>query len=69
MRCLTREAKVNDTQDIVDDDVITEQRKALESKPGSYEILTKNLRKVYLLDNNREHKVAVDNLSFGIDKG
>lgn len=27
------------------------------------------MRKVYLLDSDKEHKVAVDNLSFGVKKG
>ena len=31
--------------------------------------MTKNLRKVYKIDNNIGHKVAVDNLSVGINKG
>jgi ATP-binding cassette subfamily A (ABC1) protein 3 len=31
--------------------------------------LTKNLRKVYIVENKNKHKVAVDNVSFGITKG
>jgi ATP-binding cassette subfamily A (ABC1) protein 3 len=31
--------------------------------------LTKELRKVYVIDSAKKYKVAVDNLSFGIAKG
>jgi ABC-type multidrug transport system ATPase subunit len=42
---------------------------ALQADPSEYEILTKNLRKVYMLDSNKKYKVAVDNLSVAIAKG
>jgi hypothetical protein len=43
--------------------------KALKANPKKYEILTKKLRKVYMLDSKRKYKVAVDNLSLAIEKG
>jgi len=49
--------------------VLQEYNKANAASPNDYEILTKNLRKVYILDGDQKHKVAVDNLSFGIEKG
>jgi hypothetical protein len=42
------------------------RQKALKANPQDYEILTKNLRKVYMLDSDKKYKVAVDNLSLGI---
>lgn len=39
------------------------------AQPEDYAVLTKELRKVYLLDSAQKHKVAVDNLSFGVQKG
>ena len=49
--------------------MLLEQKKALEADPTEYEILTKQLRKVYMVDSEKGHKVAVDNLSFGVRKG
>ncbi len=43
--------------------------KALKADPEQYEILTKDLRKVFILDSEKKHKVAVDNLSLAIEKG
>lgn len=43
--------------------------KALQADPHKYEILTKNLRKVFILDSDKKYKVAVDNLSVAIEKG
>ena len=45
------------------------RQKSLKANPQDYEILTKNLRKVYMLDSDKKYKVAVDNLSLGIQKG
>jgi hypothetical protein len=42
------------------------RQKSLKANPQDYEILTKNLRKVYMLDSDKKYKVAVDNLSLGI---
>jgi ATP-binding cassette, subfamily A (ABC1), member 3 len=39
------------------------------AEPQDYEILAKGLRKVYIIDGPKKHKVAVDNLSFGIKRG
>ena len=69
MRSFTSEDKVLDTQEVTEQDVLEEQKKALNADPEEYAILTKELRKVYLLDSAQKHKVAVDNLSFGIQKG
>lgn len=69
MRCFTSETQIEETQVIEDDDVKEEQRKAIEAQPNDYEILTKRLRKVYMIDSDKKYKVAVDNLSFGVNKG
>lgn len=45
------------------------KQKALQADPHEYEILTKNLRKVFILDSDKKYKVAVDNLSVAIEKG
>jgi ATP-binding cassette subfamily A (ABC1) protein 3 len=45
------------------------REKALKADPEEYEILTKNLRKVFMLDSAKNYKVAVDNLSVAIEKG
>ena len=50
-------------------DVVKEIKTALRADPEDYEILTQNLRKVYMIDGKKEYKVAVDNMSFGIKKG
>ena len=42
---------------------------AIKADPEDYEILTKNLRKVYMIDSEKGYKVAVDNLSIGVKKG
>lgn len=34
-----------------------------------YEIVTKHLRKVYMVDGRKNYKVAVDDLSFRIRRG
>jgi hypothetical protein len=39
------------------------------AKPEDFAILTKKLRKVYMLDGADKHKVAVDDLSFGVEEG
>jgi ATP-binding cassette, subfamily A (ABC1), member 3 len=49
--------------------VVRERQIALAAWPVDFEILTKRLRKVYMVDGPTKHKVAVDNLSFGIKKG
>ena len=69
MRFWTSEAKIEDTQEIIDSDVLAMREKALKADPEEYEILTKNLRKVYMLDSDKKYKVAVDNLSVAIEKG
>ena len=40
----------------------------MNADPNDYAILTKGLRKVYMLPGDK-HKVAVDNMSFGVEKG
>lgn len=50
MRFFTSETKILDTNEITEEDVLEEQKKALDAEPDQYEILTKQLRKVYLLD-------------------
>lgn len=67
--CFSSEAKIDDTKEITDSDVLLEQEKALKADPNDYEILTQNLRKVYMIDSEIGHKVAVDNLSFGVQRG
>lgn len=69
MRCCSSEAKIDETSPINDEDVLVEQEKAIHADPEKYEILTKNLRKVFITDNTKGYKVAVDNLSFGVQKG
>ena len=39
---------------------------ALNADPNDYQIITKSLRKVYQLDNDKKYKVSVDNLSIAI---
>lgn len=69
MRCCSSEGKIEETQEINDSDVLKEQELAKKADPEDYEILTKNLRKVYMIDSDKGYKVAVDNLSFGVKKG
>jgi hypothetical protein len=69
MRFFSSEGKIKDTQAITEKDVLEEYNRANDANPSKYEILTKHLRKVYLVDGVKKHKVAVDNLSFGIKKG
>lgn len=58
-----------ETTVVTDGDVLKEIEKAEKAEPEEYEILTKRLRKVYMIDGAAKHKVAVDNLSFCIEKG
>lgn len=60
---------MQETHEITESDVVAEYNKANKADPEEYEILTKHLRKVYMIDSEKQHKVAVDNLSFGIRKG
>ena len=70
MRCFARsESSIEETEPITQEDVKNESQTALAAKPEDYEILAKGLRKVYMIDGPKGHKVAVDNLSFGIKKG
>jgi ATP-binding cassette subfamily A (ABC1) protein 3 len=69
MRFCSRENSVQETNNITESDVVAEYNKANKADPEEYEILTKHLRKVYMIDSEKQHKVAVDNLSFGIKKG
>ena len=69
MRFFSSETQIHETKEIKEDDVLMEQKMALEANADEYEILTKNLRKVYMIDSEKGHKVAVDNLSFGVKKG
>ena len=69
IRCCSRETNVEETFEITDDDVIAERERALGADPEEYELLTKQLRKVYMVNNDKGYKVAVDDLSFGIEKG
>ena len=41
----------------------------MNSRPTDFEISCKGIRKVYMVDGPKGHKVAVDNLSFGVKKG
>ena len=52
MRCITRENKYEqiEPKKITDSDVLEQQRIALAADPTEFEILTKNLRKVYTLN-------------------
>ena len=69
MRCFTSQANVEETQPITEDDVLEQRNRALRADPEDYEIVTKQLRKVYMIDSAKKYKVAVDNLSFAIQKG
>ena len=69
MRKFSLGEKVKETQEITDEDVLVEREKAFQAQPEDYEILTKGLRKVFAVDNDKGYKVAVDNLSFGVRKG
>ena len=69
MRCFTSQSNIEDTKKISEDDVLEEQQRALRADPEDYEILTKQLRKVYMIDSEKKYKVAVDNLSVAIKRG
>ena len=69
MRCFTSQSNVEDTKPITENDVLEEQQRALRADPEDYEILTKQLRKVYMIDSEKKYKVAVDNLSVAIKRG
>ena len=49
--------------------MLEEHRIANSASPDDYEILTKELRKVYMIDSDKKYKVAVDNLSFAVKRG
>jgi ATP-binding cassette subfamily A (ABC1) protein 3 len=51
-----------------DDDVQNEFTRINGSDPKDYTVRVKDLRKVYMMEDNR-HKVAVDKVSFGIKNG
>lgn len=53
---------------MLDDDVLKENQNCLTADPAGKAILVKNLRKVFMLGGG-SYKVAVDNVSFGIDNG
>lgn len=52
----------------MDEDVQAEAVKAQVANPDDYTIITKDLRKVYMLGAGK-HKVAVDRVSFTVSKG
>ena len=51
-----------------DEDVIREMELVDNTPPEEYTVRVNKLRKVYMMENNR-HKVAVDQVSFGIKNG
>jgi ATP-binding cassette subfamily A (ABC1) protein 3 len=51
-----------------DEDVLKEMEEVDKSSPGDYTVRVNKLRKVFMMDNKR-HKVAVDQVSFGIKNG
>jgi ATP-binding cassette subfamily A (ABC1) protein 3 len=69
MRCFSREGSIIDSTEINESDVRAEYQLANDADPEEYEILTKHLRKVYMVDGRKKYKVAVDNMSFGIKRG
>lgn len=69
MRCFTSENNIEASKPIVESDVLEEHEKANSASPEDYEILTKELRKVYMIDSDKKYKVAVDNLSFAVKRG
>lgn len=70
MRFFSKESAVGATENEseADEDVLTEALKAQMATPQEHTILTRDLRKVYLHSGSK-HKVAVDKLSFTVDKG
>ena len=69
VRYFSSEQNVKETQEITESDVLLQYNKANAANSNDYEILTKNLRKVYKIDSGKKYKVAVDNLSLAIEKG
>lgn len=69
MRCFTSESNVEQSNVITESDVLEEFEKANSAAPEDFEILTKQLRKVYTVDSDKKYKVAVDNLSFAVKRG
>lgn len=69
MRCFTSESNIEACKPIVESDVLEEHERANSASPEDYEILTKELRKVYMIDSDKKYKIAVDNLSFAVKRG
>jgi hypothetical protein len=66
MRYFTKESGVAYLQDSsTDEDVQAEATKAQMADPKDYTIITKDLRKVYMLGGDK-HKIAVDRVSFTV---
>ena len=53
----------------LDDDVTKEKEKILQADPRDYDILVKGVRKVYNEEDPAHKKVAVNDLSFSVNKG
>lgn len=69
MRFFSKESAVAYVEDEgIDEDVKAEALKAKAANPDDYTIITKDLRKVYMLGGDK-HKIAVDKVSFTVSKG
>ncbi|CAD8078613.1 unnamed protein product [Paramecium primaurelia] len=64
----SNEASIPYKPKILDDDVEREQQLCQNYKPQDQAILVRNLRKVFMLE-KKQHKVAVDNISFSVGNG
>jgi ABC-type multidrug transport system ATPase subunit len=49
--------------------VFDEYKNANQAYPEDYEILTQNLRKVFMIDGKKSYKDASDNMFFGVKRG
>ncbi|CAD8082367.1 unnamed protein product [Paramecium sonneborni] len=64
----SNEASIPYNPKILDDDVEKEQQLCQNYRPKDQAILVRNLRKVFMLE-KKQHKVAVDNISFSVSNG